>query len=95
MKSKLSPDDQELLAQARTRGETEVVLLVATAPGQTAQVAAEIERLGGAIRSQHDVLGYVSATVPVDKVEAVAQLDAVQAVNLDKEIPLPNPRPDS
>jgi hypothetical protein len=95
MNSRLSPDDQELLAQARARGETNVVLLVAAEPGQTGKVAAAIESLGGVIRSLHEDLGYVSATVPVDKVEAVAQLEGVQAVNLDREIPLPDPRPDS
>jgi hypothetical protein len=95
MKSKLSPDDQDLLAQARARGEMEVVLLVATAPGRSSEVAAEIERLGGAIRSHHENLDYLSASVPLDKVEAVAQVEGVQAVNMDKEIPAPDPRPDS
>jgi hypothetical protein len=94
MKSKLSPDDQALLEQARARGETEVVLLVATAPGRSAEVAARIESIGGDIRSHHENLDYLSASVPLDKVEAVARLDGVVAVNLDREIPAPKPRPD-
>jgi hypothetical protein len=94
MKSRLSPDDQQLLEQARARGETEVVLLVATAPGDASGVAAAIENLGGTIRRHNDDLGYVSAMVPLDKVEVVAGLEGVQAANLDKEIPIPNPRPD-
>ena len=52
MKSKLSPDDQALLAQARARGEKEVVLLVATAPGRSSEVATRIESLGGVIRAR-------------------------------------------
>ena len=94
MKSKLSPDDQALLEQARARGETEVVLLVATAPGRSAEVAARVESMGAVIRSHHENLDYLSASVPLDKVEAVARLEGVIAANLNREIPVPSPRPD-
>jgi hypothetical protein len=95
MKSELSPDTQTLLEQARARGESEVVLLVATERGRSREVAAAIEALGGTVRTHNEDIGYISAMVPLDRVEAVAALEGVQAVNLDQEIPIPNPRPDS
>jgi hypothetical protein len=94
MNSRLSPDDQALLDQARARGESEVVLLVAAEPGRSRDVAAAIEALGGTIRTHNEDIGYISAVVPVDKVEAVAGLEGVQVVSLDQEIPIPDPRPD-
>jgi hypothetical protein len=94
MKSKLSPDDQALLDEARARGETEVIVLVATSPVRSREVAAAIERLGGTIRSFNEDMGYISARIPIDKVEAMARLDGVQAFSLDQEIPAPRPRPD-
>jgi hypothetical protein len=93
MNSRLSPDDQALLAQARARGDRDVVLLVATAPGRSSEVAALIESMGGVIRSHHENLDYLSASVPLDMVEDVARLDGVVAVNLDRDIPAPKPRP--
>jgi hypothetical protein len=89
----LSPDDRRLLAEAIARGEREVVLQIVAAPGQSGQVVSEIEKLGGVIRSHHEDLDYLSASVPTDKVESVAQLTSVQTVSLSDELPIPDPRP--
>jgi hypothetical protein len=93
MKSRLSLDDQRLLAEARARGDAQVILLIAAEPGRAGEVATAIEGLGGVVRSFDEDLYYVSAVVPTGDVEAVAALGGVQAVNLDDEIPVPDPRP--
>ena len=85
--------DRELLAEARARGDKEVIVQIATEPGRSADVVKEIESLGGVIRSHHEDLGYISAAVPTEKVEAVAQIESVQTVSLSEEIPIPDPRP--
>jgi hypothetical protein len=89
----LSPDDRRLLAEAIARGDKEVVVQIVAAPGRSGEVVGEIEKLGSTIRSHHEDLDYVSASVPADKVEAVAQLEAVQTVSLSDELPIPDPRP--
>jgi hypothetical protein len=93
MKSRLSLDDRRLLAEARARGDAEVILLIAAAPGRAGEVVTAIEGLGGVVRSFDKDLHYVSAVVPTGEVEAVAALGGVQAVNLDDEIPVRDPRP--
>lgn len=89
----LSPDDRRLLAEAIARGDKEVVVQIVAAPGLSGQVVGELEKLGSTIRSHHEDLDYVSASVPTDKVEVVAQLQSVQTVSLADEIPIPDPRP--
>jgi hypothetical protein len=89
----LSPRDRELLAEARARGDKEVIMQIATEPGRSAEVLKVIESLGGIIRAHHEDLGYISAAVPTDKVDAVAQIQFVQTVSLSEELPIPDPRP--
>src|SRR5262249_34380092 len=50
--------------------------------------------LGATIGYQDSQLGYVRASVPVDKVEAAAALPGVLALDVDELVPLPDPRPD-
>jgi subtilisin family serine protease len=90
----LSKHDRELLAEAIVNGESTVTLLVASAPGSNNKVASGIQRLGGNVRYREDDINYVSAIVPVDKVDEVAALSGVLALDLNEVIPLEDPRPE-
>jgi subtilisin family serine protease len=90
----LSKHDRELLAEAVVNGQSTVTLLIASARGSNNRVASGIERLGGNVRYREDQIDYVSAVVPVDRVDDVAALSGVQALDLNEVIPLEDPRPE-
>ncbi|MDJ0379806.1 S8 family serine peptidase [Streptomyces sp. G-G2] len=97
---KLGSADAELLQQAQAKGEKTVTVMVATAPGETKQVAQQLDAVQGASVGQtYDKLGYVRATLPTDKADAAlkaaAKLSAVHGIDLRHEIALPDPRPDA
>ncbi|WP_225075164.1 S8 family serine peptidase [Streptomyces sp. CoT10] len=97
---KLGSADAELLAEAKAEGAKNVTMMIATAPGQTAQVAKQLDAIdGGAVGRAYDKLGYVRATVPTDKADsaiaAAAKLSSVQAIDLKQDIPLDDPRPEA
>ncbi|HKZ70066.1 MAG TPA: S8 family serine peptidase, partial [Anaerolineales bacterium] len=91
----LSKHDRALLAEAIVNGESTVTLLIASTPGANKAVANGIKGLGGTIRYQEDSISYISAIVPIDKVEAAAALSGVEALDLNEIIPLEDPRPDA
>ena len=93
-KGKLSKQERALLASARAEGKSNVTLLIASKAGANGSVASGIQSLGGTIRYRDDSLDYIRALVPTSKVEAVAELSGVQAVELDQVIPLEDPRPE-
>ncbi|WP_030210623.1 S8 family serine peptidase [Streptomyces bikiniensis] len=97
---KLGAVDAQRLTEAQATGEKNVTVLVATAPGATEQVAAQLDAVAGAsVGKRQDELGYVRATLPTAKAEAAiraaTELSSVQAVDLQAEIPLDDPRPDT
>jgi subtilisin family serine protease len=92
---KLSKEDRAALAEARANGEKQVTMLIAAKPGEMNAVAEGVTGLGGTVRKTEASIDYVRATVPTDKVEAVASLDAVQQASLDILIPLDDPSPDA
>ncbi|MFF4789192.1 S8 family serine peptidase [Streptomyces sp. NPDC001276] len=97
---KLGSADAELLAEAKAEGAKNVTMMIATEPGQTAQVAKQLDAVdGGAVGRTYDKLGYVRATVPTDKADsaiaAAAKLSSVQAIDLKQDIPLDDPRPEA
>ncbi|MFF5704243.1 S8 family serine peptidase [Streptomyces sp. NPDC012794] len=96
---KLGSADAELLQEAKAKGDATVTVMVATAPGQTKQVADQLDAVQGASVGQtYDKLGYVRATLPTDKAEAAlkaaAKLESVHGMDLRHEIRLPDPRPE-
>jgi subtilase family protein/pre-peptidase len=91
----LSKHDRELLAEAIANGQSTVTLLIASMPGSNKTVASGVQKLGGTVRYIEDSINYVSAIVPVNKVEAAATLKGVQALDLDEIIPLDDPTPDA
>lgn len=90
----ISKKDEELLAKAKQGGKRTVNVLIATEPGQSARSADELSRAGAKIEYRADELGYVRAEVPVDDVKRVAALSSVDALDVDEEVPLPDPRPE-
>ncbi|EGX59325.1 serine protease [Streptomyces zinciresistens K42] len=95
---KLGSNDADLLADAKSTGAKNVTMMIATAPGQTEKVAAQLETVGSVGRT-YDKLGYVRATVPTGKadsaISAAAKLSSVQAIDLREEIPLEDPAVDT
>ncbi|MEU3981308.1 S8 family serine peptidase [Streptomyces sp. NPDC026672] len=95
---KLGSHDAELLAEAKTAGDKNVTMMIATAPGQTEQVAGELNAVeGGSVGRSYDGLGYVRATVPTGRADAAiaaaAKLSSVHAIDLRQEIELDDPTP--
>jgi Subtilase family/Bacterial pre-peptidase C-terminal domain len=95
---KLGSDDAGLLADAKADGDKNVTMMIATAPGQTEQVAKELDAVkGGSVGRTYDRIGYVRATVPTAEADsaiaAAAKLSSVHAIDLKQEIPLDDPTP--
>ncbi|MFF5531703.1 S8 family serine peptidase [Streptomyces cinerochromogenes] len=95
---KLGSDDAALLAEAKADGDKNVTMMIATSPGQTEQVAAELDEVeGGLVGRTDDKLGYVRATVPTGRADsaiaAAVKLSSVRAIDLKQEIPLDDPAP--
>jgi len=96
--AKLGADDADLLAQAKTDGAKNVTMMIATAPGQTEQVAKELDAVkGGSVGRAYDKLGYVRATVPTGRADsaiaAAEKLSSVHGIDLRQEIALDDPTP--
>ncbi|MFF8829617.1 S8 family serine peptidase [Streptomyces sp. NPDC015131] len=97
---KLGAADTERLAEAEATGRKTVTVMVATAPGQTEQVAAQLDGVTGAtVGTTYDQLGYVRATLPTAQAEsaltAAAKLPSVKGIDLQYEIELDDPSPDA
>ncbi|MEU8348131.1 S8 family serine peptidase [Streptomyces sp. NPDC048845] len=95
---KLGAADADLLAEAKSDGDKNITMMIATRPGATEQVADRLDAVKGAsVGRTHDKLGYVRATVPTGRADAaIAQagkLSAVHGIDLRQEIQLPDPTP--
>ncbi|MFD4548909.1 S8 family serine peptidase [Streptomyces sp. NPDC058466] len=96
--AKLGSSDADLLAEAKANGDKNVTMMIATAPGQTEQVAKELDAVkGGSVGRTYDKLGYVRATVPTGRADsaiaAAAKLSSVHGIDLRQEIALDDPTP--
>ncbi|MFF6970792.1 S8 family serine peptidase [Streptomyces tsukubensis] len=95
---KLGAADAELLAEAEAKGEKQITVMVATAPGATEAVAAQLGSVDGAsVGKTYDALGYVRATLPTAKAESAlktaAKLPSVHGIDLRHEVKLDDPTP--
>ncbi|MFJ8231237.1 S8 family serine peptidase [Streptomyces sp. NPDC094448] len=95
---KLGAADAELLAEAEAKGEKQITVMVATAPGATEAVAAQLGGVDGAsVGKTYDALGYVRATLPTAKAESAlktaAKLPSVHGIDLRHEVKLDDPTP--
>ena len=77
-------DARSEVAAARVRGDSDVLLIVASMPGANARVAQIITALGGTIRFRDDDVDYLRARVPVDSVERLAGDSAVHSLEVSK-----------
>jgi subtilisin family serine protease len=91
---KLRGSERAKLARAVAEGAPTVTVMVVASRGEVARARNEVRRLGGTIRYAADELGYFSAVVPTDQVEATVALPSVEALDLDEVVPLPEVRPD-
>lgn len=89
----LSPQDRALLTEARRVGARWVVLLVTTEPAHTAQVSAELERLGGVLGTTSPDVNYLRLTMPTGQVTRAAALPAITGVDIEQIISPHKPRP--
>ena len=78
----LFKDARGEIAQARARGESEVVLVMAAMPGRNARLAAAIEGMGGRIGFRFDEVDYLRAWVPLERVEEVVDHPDIHSVDL-------------
>lgn len=95
---KLGASDAQLLGRAEQDGTKSVTVMVATAPGATAQVRKQFDAVPGAIVGRtDDKLGYVRATLPTPSagaaVKAAGKLSSVHGIDLKQEIELDDPTP--
>lgn len=97
-KDKLGSHGADLLAKAKSKGDRTVTMMIATAPGQTGQIAGKLDDIKGAsVGKEYEKLGYVRATVPTAKADAAIaeaqKLSSVHGIDLKQEIKLPDPTP--
>ncbi|MFD4858303.1 S8 family serine peptidase [Streptomyces atratus] len=95
---KLGSADADVLAKAKAKGEKNVTMMVATAPGATEQVTEQLDAVKGSVLGRaYDKLGYVRATVPTASAEATikaaSRLSSVHGIDLKQEIKLDDPTP--
>ncbi|MER6910829.1 S8 family serine peptidase [Streptomyces sp. NPDC000594] len=95
---KLGAADEELLAEAQAEGDKTVTVIVATKPGETEQVAQQLDAVEGTIVGKtYDRLGYVRATIPTKRAKSAllsaAKLSTVQGIDLKHEVKREDPSP--
>ena len=90
--TRLSKAEHELIAVARANGEKTVTVLIATT-GSAATVASGLKDLGATVRYREDDVKYIRASVPLDQVEAAANLKGVRALDVDEVFAVPDVRP--
>ena len=90
----LSKHDRALLAEAKAEGKTSVIVLVAAKGGAANDAIRALEGLGGTIQYRDAALGYIRASIALEKVAAAAQLASVEALDVDETVEVPDPRPE-
>lgn len=78
----LFKDARGELAQARARGEADVLLVIAAMSGRNAQVAGAVARMGGEVQFRADDVDYIRARLPIEQVEALMALPDVHSMDL-------------
>ena len=67
----LFKDDRGEIAQARARGEKEVLLVIASMPSKNSKVVRLINELSGTVQFQDDELDYIRAVMPINSVQSL------------------------
>lgn len=92
---KLGKTDSALVSEAKAAGESSVTVLVATKLGAASDAVRQLQSLGATIQYRDNALGYLRAELAVDSVEAALNLPAVEALEVDKVIDMPDPKPEA
>jgi Subtilase family/Bacterial pre-peptidase C-terminal domain len=79
-RSKLWKQDRERLALAIAKGQRQVRLLIASAPGRNQNVAGFVKGLGGSVEYQADEVDYLRVKVLIEAAEKIAAFSSVQAI---------------
>ena len=90
----LTKQERALITEARAEGKSSVIVLVAAKGGAARDAVRELESLGATIQYRDNALGYIRASIAVDKVEQAAALPSVEALDVDETIDAPDPRPE-
>lgn len=88
---KLFKNHHILMALAAARGDKDLVVLIASRPGDNARVADEVTRLGGEIHFREDSVDYLRARMPLKSMEDLAAFGGVQNLDIDLDIDKWNP----
>jgi Subtilase family/Bacterial pre-peptidase C-terminal domain len=88
---KLGEHDGELLAAAQAKGRRTMTAMFATRKGEADTVEAEVRDFGGTVGYRNYKVGWLRATLPTDKVTTVAAHRDVVAVDLNEQVPRPEP----
>ncbi|MDT8067069.1 MAG: S8 family serine peptidase [Terriglobia bacterium] len=88
---KLFKNHHILMALAAARGDKDLVVLIASRPGENARVADEVTRLGGEIHFREDAVDYLRARVPLASMEKLAAFQDVQSLDIDLDVDKWNP----
>jgi hypothetical protein len=91
---KLGKHDQELLTRLEAEGRDRVTLLISAKEGQTEAATAALEQADALIQYRDNELGYLRASLPIERAEVVEQIDSIESADVDEIIPLPDPRPE-
>lgn len=78
----LFKDSRGELADARAKGRSTVTLVIASAKGTNAKVAAEARRLGGEVRYREDSVDYLRVAIAPAAVEALVAFPQVQSADI-------------
>jgi hypothetical protein len=78
----LFKDSRGELADARAKGKSTVSLVIASARGMNARVAAEVRSLGGEVRYREDSVDYLRVVIAPAKVEALVALPQIQSADI-------------
>jgi hypothetical protein len=90
----LSAHDRELIAEAQSKGQSAVALMIAAAPGRMSEIVTGIQKFNGKLRFRDDGINYVRAIIPIKDIESVIGLAGIDAVKLDELVPLDDPEPE-
>jgi len=93
--SKLDKESRGRLVGAIVNGDSSVMLLIATAEGTSASVAAALTALGASIRYHDADLGYIRAAVPTAEVDAATKLPNILAAEIDFVVDVPPVAPEA
>ena len=78
----LFKDARGELAQARARGEKDVLLVIASMPGKNTNVIKLVNQLSGTIQYQDNELDYLRVLMPIDSVQIIVGNKDIHSIDL-------------